>query len=131
MSDVLKEIAAERQRQIEVEGFTTEHDDSHDCREMAVAASCYATHYAERQWLVGGFPGGAWQYQEDEPEMEWPWDEEWWKPKAPRRDLIRAAALIVAEIERLDRKASNARHHRGQNQSEAEVLASGGWPGYA
>jgi len=29
----------------------------------------------------------------------------WWKPKGPRRDLIRAAALIVAEIERIDRRA--------------------------
>jgi len=30
------------------------------------------------------------------------WAREWWKPKDRRRDLIRAAALIVAEIERLD-----------------------------
>ena len=32
------------------------------------------------------------------------WSKDWWKPKDKRRDLIRAAALIVAEIERLDRK---------------------------
>lgn len=30
----------------------------------------------------------------------------WWKPGAPRRMLIKAAALIVAEIERLDRAAA-------------------------
>jgi hypothetical protein len=29
----------------------------------------------------------------------------WWKPKDRRRDLVRAAALIIAEIERLDRDA--------------------------
>jgi hypothetical protein len=29
--------------------------------------------------------------------------EEMWKPEDRRRDLIRAAALLVAEIERLDR----------------------------
>ena len=33
----------------------------------------------------------------------WPWHRQWWKPKNARRDLVRAAALIVAEIERLDR----------------------------
>ena len=31
------------------------------------------------------------------------WGLDWLKPKSPRRDLVRAAALIVAEIERLDR----------------------------
>lgn len=29
---------------------------------------------------------------------------EWWKPTNRRRDLVKAAALILAEIERLDRK---------------------------
>ena len=33
----------------------------------------------------------------------WPWAASWWKPKNRRRDLVRAAALIVAEIERIDR----------------------------
>jgi hypothetical protein len=36
----------------------------------------------------------------------WPWSREWWQPKDRRRDLVRAGALIVAEIERLDRAAS-------------------------
>ena len=30
----------------------------------------------------------------------WPWALNWWKPKDRRRDLIRAGALIVAELER-------------------------------
>jgi hypothetical protein len=38
-------------------------------------------------------------------EYGWPWDLKWWKPTTPRRDLVKAAALIVAEIERLDRAA--------------------------
>lgn len=33
----------------------------------------------------------------------WPWGSSWWKPKDPRRDLVRAGALILAEIERIDR----------------------------
>jgi len=38
----------------------------------------------------------------------WPWAEKWWKPKNERRDLVKAAALILAEIERLDRAAGIA-----------------------
>jgi len=33
----------------------------------------------------------------------WPWGGFTWKPTTPRRDLVKAAALILAEIERLDR----------------------------
>ena len=34
----------------------------------------------------------------------WPWDEKWWKPfPDPIRNLVKSAALIVAEIERLQR----------------------------
>ncbi|MFO6370442.1 hypothetical protein ACLBWA_35920, partial [Pseudomonas aeruginosa] len=36
----------------------------------------------------------------------WPWDEEWWKPKSARENLVRAGALVLAEIERLDRSAT-------------------------
>jgi len=102
----IDEIAVERRRQIEAEGWSTEHDDQHTTREMAEAAACYTTYYAdmgyvfhtygqERYQSGGAFPGA------------WPWDKSWWKPKSPRRDLIRAAALIAAEIERLDRMTQN------------------------
>lgn len=30
----------------------------------------------------------------------WPWPIRWWKPKDRKSDLIRAAALLVAELER-------------------------------
>lgn len=87
--NVIEEIAAERKRQREVEGWTEQHDDEHDWGQLALAASCYAAHAAGR--YRGVRPGA------------WPWEPQWWKPKDPRRDLIRAAALIVAEIERIDR----------------------------
>jgi hypothetical protein len=48
------------------------------------------------------------QYETTPKAEFWPWSLHWWKPKSPRRDLIRAAALIVAEIERLDRADSRA-----------------------
>jgi hypothetical protein len=79
----LTDIAAERVRQIEAEGWTPEHDDAHDVGELADAAACYAR--GEQMSSV------------------WPWSDEWWKPSDRRRNLIKAGALIVAEIERLDR----------------------------
>ena len=91
-SRIIEEIATERRRQIEAEGWTPEHDDSHTSGEMADAAACYA---ASARWH-GIKPL-------DVCPSRWPWSRDWWKPKDRRRDLIRAAALIVAEIERLDR----------------------------
>lgn len=40
------------------------------------------------------------------PGLGWPFPPRSWKPKDRRRDLVRAAALLVAEIERLDREAA-------------------------
>lgn len=91
------DIVAERQRQISAEGWTPEHDDEHDKGEMARAAACYAyeaTRTEHQRSLDDGFA----------PPM-WPWAERWWKPTDRRRDLVKAAALIIAEIERLDRAA--------------------------
>lgn len=96
-NDVIAEIAAERRRQIEVEGCTPEHDDRWIRGELAMAAATYALTAAGLVCLDGP--------TEINPPVVWPWDPEGLKPKDRRRDLIRAAALIVAEIERLDRAA--------------------------
>lgn len=98
-SSAFRAVLDERERQIEAEGWTPEHDDKHDEGEMALAAAAYAAFAAapliERALFkaVGDTPSN------------WPWDREWWKPKSPRADLVRAGALILAEIERLDRAA--------------------------
>lgn len=89
--DVIAEISAERERQKNDEGWTPEHDDKHDNGQMALAAGCYALNAAPERFADGVVP------------IFWPWSREWWKPKSRRRDLVRAAALIVAEIERMDR----------------------------
>lgn len=91
--DVITEIRAERDRQRIDEGWTPEHDDQHTRGEMALAAGCYSLNATEERFADGVVP------------IFWPWAREWWKPKSRRRDLVRAAALIVAEIERLDRAA--------------------------
>jgi hypothetical protein len=93
-------IAAERKRQIEVEGWTSEHDDEHKTGEMARAARCYAqTAYLQVcGWAAGG------------PERTWPWNKQSWKPADyPIRNLIKAGALIAAEIDRIQRSKALSR----------------------
>lgn len=90
------DVLAERRRQVEDEGWTPEHDDRHGEGELARAGVCYALHA-----VYGDEFGG----KEHAP-GPWPWDRKWWKPKTRRRDLVRAAALIIAELERLDRLAT-------------------------
>lgn len=89
----LEDIAAERQRQIEVEGWTPEHDDQHDDESLIQAAAAYCLMAAE----LPQFAMYIWPYG---------WDKKWLKSTGTRRDLVKAAALIVAEIERLDRASA-------------------------
>lgn len=98
--NAIDDIAAERKRQIEVEGWTTAHDDEHGNAEMTFAAGAYA--------IAADLPNRA--------EQLWPWDMNWWKPSSRRRNLVKAGALIVAEIERLDRCAID-RHANAQPQT--------------
>ncbi len=91
------DVQAERRRQITAEGWTPGHDDEHDNGQMARAAACYA--------LAGSSApndGTAALLVS----LAWPWDEQWWKPSSARRDLVKACALALAEIERLDRAAA-------------------------
>lgn len=99
----LLDVIAERQRQMSVEGWTPKHDDKHDNNELAFAASCYAFHSAAASW---DFEDDGTPYDIHPAPKNWPWSPEWWKPKNPRRDLVKAGALILAEIERIDRAAA-------------------------
>ncbi len=90
------DVQEERRRQITAEGWTPEHDDEHADGQMAQAAGCYALHAGGigTDWPDGRQNGSA---------LFWPWDKDSWKPTTPRRDLVKACALALAEIERLDR----------------------------
>lgn len=93
------DVLQERWRQIGVEGYTVEHDDVHACGELAAAASAYAVAAAD-QALLSSLKGE--REDTDFPPPMWPcaWE---FKPSDPRRMLVKAGALILAEIERLDR----------------------------
>lgn len=100
MSRGIELIAEERKRQIEVEGWTADHDENHDAGQLAAAAVCYASEaaYQEGEGMFGVREVGP-----DIPEL-WPWDVEWWKPsKDSVRNLVKAGALIAAEIDRIQR----------------------------
>jgi hypothetical protein len=115
--NAIEMIERERQRQIEVEGWSPAHDDQHIGGELALAACCYASPC--RLFMLKPAPSG---FTLDDP---WPWHRRYDKryncgqrgngnrsePPAAltytheqRLDLlVKAGALIVAEMDRLTR----------------------------
>lgn len=121
-------IAAERHRQIDKEGWTPEHDDEHEGEELALAAACYAmpdtayhgTMNNRRVEIEDAWPWNAEEFKGDRDVRAWggtvtrqrvfssgrtPEH----RPGAPTlcdlriRELVKAGALIAAEIDRLQR----------------------------
>ncbi|HEY5083421.1 MAG TPA: hypothetical protein VII48_02775 [Rhizomicrobium sp.] len=103
----IEDIAAERQRQIESEGWSSSHDDEHAFGVLLKAAIGYCIPAAAALDLLAA--GKVTQaavnlaHKGSSVPRIWPFSISWWKPKDLRKDLIRAAALIAAEIDRLDR----------------------------
>lgn len=90
------DVTAERRRQMEVEGFCTRQDDEYVKGELPAAAIVYALAHSKCGKLtLGEFTGLA--------DRLWPFAPAWLKAGDKRRDLVKAAALLIAEIERLDR----------------------------
>ena len=102
MSKAIEDVLAERRRQVEAEGWSDKHDDVHTSGEIAGAAACYAMH--DLSFTIPNIKLGhtVAMLVKD----LWPWAQSWWKPTDRRRNLVKAAALLIAEIERLDRKAA-------------------------
>lgn len=84
-----RDVVRERQRQVAGEGYSLSRDDGYIKGELAEAASVYAS--------LAGQPRSM--------STSWPWGHATFKPSDDRRrDLVKAGALILAEIERLDRR---------------------------
>lgn len=91
-------IASERSRQIGQEGWDASHDDRHIRGELLRAALGYA---ARSLHLLMGYPLSGLLAP-----VDWPWEFSWWKPSSdPIPNLVKAGALIAAEIDRLQRAA--------------------------
>lgn len=93
ITEVARDVLAERYRQVEVEGFSSTHDAKQIPGDLARAAACYAMHAAGVH-TASTHPPSIWPRN---------WSVRWWKPDVSRRDLVKSGALILAEIERLDR----------------------------
>lgn len=89
LTNAAQDVLAERQRQMQVEGWSPYHDDQYQGEELRLAALCYMR--ADTITKPGVLPGA------------WPWAAKWWKPSTDRRNLVKAGALVLAEIERIDR----------------------------
>ena len=92
-------IAKERVRQVKEEGWSAEHDDEHEKGELVKAAASYLLRRCDSSLRIDE------GYQVfDLADILWPWDFDYFKPTDPIKDLIKAGALIAAEIDRLLRK---------------------------
>lgn len=109
-------IARERLRQVSQEGWSEYHDDGHDYDELAIAAACYALpdrkRESERRLAV--LP------------MLWPWDFKFWKPTPDDRicELVKAGALIAAEIDRLQRLDSSQADESNEQADEMTITVT-------
>ncbi len=91
----IQELLVERRRQVRVEGLDPERDQQYEEGELADAAATYAYwayHLGQRKGTL------------DQTPRTWTLPPEQWKPASQRQMLIKAGALILAELDRLDRQ---------------------------
>ncbi len=114
----IEQIVTERKRQIEEEGYGANHDDEHTDGSLALAAICYAA--PKKIYYIEELAVGLQIYD------PWPWDlgdkrfecgdckvtlsNMVPEPSTYTRDeridlLVKAGALIAAEIDRLQRRS--------------------------
>jgi len=110
LSEASRDVLAEHERQTATEGWSASHDDTHLAGELVRAACVYAQHAImderSRPFLR---PSG------------WPWDDASWKPADQRRELVKAAALLHAEIERIDRIRALADRSEPRQEMEGKA----------
>lgn len=100
LSQAARDVLAERQRQIGAEGYDADHDDAHVNDEIAAMAALFVMPPGAREWDASSTDFG-----DTLAEAILPLD---WKMPAlgdRRRELVRGAAMVLAELERMDRAA--------------------------
>lgn len=103
---IAEELAAERRRQIQGEGYDLAHDDDHVDGHLADAAAAYCLAATDvgagilaTDLGVAAIPGTRLAAIRS----SWPWDPASFKPDDRRRSLVKAGALVIADIGRIDR----------------------------
>lgn len=102
MSQAARDVLAERRRQVEAEGYDTEHDDAHVMGEIGALAALYLMPDGARDWDTTSTTYGATLGQALLPE-------DWTMPtmgEDRRRDLVKGVACGLAELERWDRASA-------------------------
>jgi|GEM_PF-2821860 len=102
LSQAAQDVLAERRRQVEAEGYDTEHDDTHVMGEIGALAALYLMPDGARDWDATSTTYGVTLGQALLPE-------DWTMPKMGenrRRDVVKGIACGLAELERLDRAAA-------------------------
>ncbi|WP_156453461.1 hypothetical protein [Methylobacterium sp. CCH5-D2] len=109
-----RDVAIERRRQIDAEGFDAAHDDQigHAFGALARAGAAYAFCSAldprQRARIADTSRWDEFDWLTDIVRPLWQFDRALFKLVDPRRDLERAGALILADMERRDRAAARA-----------------------
>lgn len=91
------DVAAERMRQIDEHAYTATWDSGYLNFQLLYAADAYMRSACTDSVLNQAPP-------------TFPWSEASWRPTTPRRDLVKAAALIIAEIDRMDAEQKEKAH---------------------
>lgn len=96
-------IAEERQRQIDVEGYSAQHDSQHKVSEFVYAAIAYveSAKVGVNCQEIGNTNKNEVLIRKREMGLHFPWGQTNFKPTTNIRDLVKAGALIAAAIDRL------------------------------
>lgn len=90
-------VMGERLRQVAEEGYTPGYDDRHDRGELRKAAICYIGTVTQADIVSDIVLDDRYPHV-----VGWPWEPQSWNPSEDSiRNLVKAAALLVAEIDRL------------------------------
>lgn len=110
---IVEDLAAERLRQINGEGYSLDHDDRYVMGELEMGAAAYAMAASfetpeNRAHFITGWPDGTIHPLTGEAlptaGQVWPFEGIYFRPTTPRRDLEKAGAMIIAAIGRMDRR---------------------------
>jgi hypothetical protein len=104
------DVFGERRRQVEAYGFTPQEDVDHPPGDLERAAACYAV---------------CWRNPMPDPIPLWPWPRRAWAPRSYRENLVRAAALLLAAIERYDLTNESPKTEGERGQPEWNFLDRG------
>ena len=100
-------IAEERQRQINIEGYSEQHDMQHGPRVLIQAASTYLdaadlTLHSKEYDFSDSWHETNEPFYWNEVRRTWPFEQDTFKHTTDIRDLVKAGALIAAAIDRLN-----------------------------